>query len=645
MKGLAEFHFLHFAIAAVYLSMKNIFLTIIIFSFAKPLNAQSAETDSLIKRLTTAKEDTNKVHLYWDIGASIIYQDPQAALPYFKKGAALAMQLGFISGMEKCHNATSLAFSINAKYDSALVYINYAIPYAIEAGNIKRLGLAYLNRADVYFNLQNYAATLKDCDTAIVYAQKVRSNDGLGRIYSILNGVYRSLNQHPKALASLDKSDYYFGLSGNQQMIALNYSERAGIFIIDKDPGKAVPLITKAIVIADSLQDMENLAGYNYTLGSALLSLDKIDAAERAFSEALQDVLQTGNTRLQVLIYQSLSQVELERNNFSKAIDFGLKAYGMAKEENDRQKEQVVAATLATIYHKAGNDTAAYNFLTISSTLSDSIVRQNFSKENLQLQNSFEAKEKDRAIQLLAKDKELQQQKTKQQLLMTVAVGAVALLILIGAWMRINRNRLKQRLKELELRNQIAADLHDEVGSSLSSIHMLSQMATQPGNEATHQNILERMSSNAKETMEKMGDIVWMIKPGETEAGSLKQRMERFAYEICSAKNIEVSMQLEDLEKTKLTMDQKKNIYLIFKEAVNNAVKYSGSTKIDIKVIIQNNQLTLQVIDFGKGFDSSRVKKGNGLDNMQHRAADLKGQLQTNSASGNGTTVELKFSV
>ena len=625
--------------------MKFFSLIIYLLICAKFTTAQISESDSLINLLTTAKEDTNKVHLYWNIGASIIYQDPQGALPYFKKGAALATQLGFVSGMEKCHNATSLAFSVNAKYDSALVYINYAIPYAIKAGNTKRLGLAYLNRADVDFNLRNYAAALKDCDTAIIYAQKAGSNDALGRIYSIINGVYRSLNQHPKALASLDKSDYYFGLSGNQQMIGLNYSERAAIFIIEKDPAKAVPLISKAIAIADSLKDVENLAGNNYTLGSALLSLDKIDAAESAFSKALKYVLQTGNTRQQVLIYQALSQVELERKNFSKAIDFGLKAYGMAKKENDLQKEQVVAATLAIIYHKARNDTAAYNFLTISSTLSDSIVRQNFSEENLQLQNSFEAKEKDRSILLLAKDKELQQQKIKQQLLLTVAVSAVALLILIGAWMRINKNKLKERLKELELRNQIAADLHDEVGSSLSSIHMLSQMATTQTNDDTHKDILARMSNNAKETMDKMGDIVWMIKPGETEAGNLKQRMERFAYEICSSKNIEVNMQLDDLEKTKLNMEQRKNIYLIFKEAVNNSVKYSGTEKIEITSTIQNNQLTLLVKDFGKGFDSSIVKKGNGLDNMNHRAKDLKALLEVTSNIGSGTLVKLFMTV
>ncbi len=233
--------------------MKFFYLVFLILTFTKPAKAQNVETDSLVKSLATAKKDTNKVHLYWKIGATIIYQDPKTALLYFKKGAALATQLGFVSGMEKCHNATSLSFSVNAKYDSALVYINHAISYAISAGNIKRLGLTYLNRADIHYNLTNFAAVLKDCDTAIVYAQKAGSNDELGRIYSILNGVYRSLNQHPKALASLDKSDHYFSLSGNRQMIALNYSERAAIFMLDNQPIKAIPLLTKAIIIADSL--------------------------------------------------------------------------------------------------------------------------------------------------------------------------------------------------------------------------------------------------------------------------------------------------------------------------------------------------------------------------------------------------------
>jgi two-component system, NarL family, sensor histidine kinase UhpB len=257
------------------------------------------------------------------------------------------------------------------------------------------------------------------------------------------------------------------------------------------------------------------------------------------------------------------------------------------------------------------------------------------------IEEQYNSTKKENEITLLKKDKQLQQQQLGKQRLVMIGAAILALLALGAIVLLVNRNRLRQRMKELELRNRIAADLHDEVGSSLSSIHMLSQMATKSANDNAHKDILARMSSNARETMERMGDIVWMIKPGETEAGSLKQRMERFAYEICSSKNISASLQLDELEKVKLTMEQRKNIYLIFKEAVNNAVKYSGTEKIQVTASLHGKELILQIKDFGKGFDNNLVKKGNGLANMKHRAKESGGILRTGTAINTGTTIQL----
>ena len=88
---------------------------------------QNSETDSLVRLLATMPEDSNKVNTYWKTGVTIVYQDPLKALPYFKSGIVLSEKLGFVSGLEKCNNASSLAFTFNAKYDSALVYINKAV--------------------------------------------------------------------------------------------------------------------------------------------------------------------------------------------------------------------------------------------------------------------------------------------------------------------------------------------------------------------------------------------------------------------------------------------------------------------------------------------------------------------------------------
>lgn len=172
---------------------------------------------------------------------------------------------------------------------------------------------------------------------------------------------------------------------------------------------------------------------------------------------------------------------------------------------------------------------------------------------------------------------------------------------------------------------------------------MLSQMVAQPGNDTVNKDLLRRMSTNAKETMDKMGDIVWMIKPVDEESASLKQRMERFAYEISSNKNIETNIELNDLDKVKLSVSQRKNIYLIFKEGLNNSIKYSGTNKIDIKASSNNHELQLQVKDYGKGFEILSGK-GNGLDNMKNRAREMNGKLEILS-SAEGTNVELSIPI
>lgn len=174
---------------------------------------------------------------------------------------------------------------------------------------------------------------------------------------------------------------------------------------------------------------------------------------------------------------------------------------------------------------------------------------------------------------------------------------------------------------------------------------MLSQMANAQSSNDNQKNILHKVSSNAKETMERMSDIVWMIKPGESETGSLKQRMERFGFEICGSKNISLQMDLAALDHLKPGMEQRKNIYLIFKEAINNAVKYSGTPKIEVSSTFANGQMQVTIKDFGKGFDASKASRGNGLDNMKNRAKDLGGDLTVNSEEDGGTEVSLQLTV
>lgn len=255
-------------------------------------------------------------------------------------------------------------------------------------------------------------------------------------------------------------------------------------------------------------------------------------------------------------------------------------------------------------------------------------------------------KKKNREIELLSKNGQIKEAQLSNQRTLLIASIVLLMVTFAGVVLLVSRSRLRQRMKELELRNSIAADLHDEVGSSLSSIHMLSQIATEQNAAKIDPGyILERVSTNAYETMEKMSDIVWMVKSNGDEGQSLHMRMERFTHELCNSRQIDCHFTNGLRDELRLTMPQKKNLYLVFKEALNNAVKYSGTNKVDVQLQLDQNRVILRVKDYGKGFDIQTVAKGNGLDNMKNRAKELKGILEVSSRTGEGTEVKLHFPV
>ena len=133
---------------------------------------QNPERDSLISLIPAKKNDTTKVDLYRDIGITFIYENPPASIPYFKQAIALGKKLNFEAGLERSYAATATAYVFSGKFDSSLAYVDTAIMYANKVKDVSRQALVYLNRADVYTNLQRFNEALKDCDTAMKYAEQ-----------------------------------------------------------------------------------------------------------------------------------------------------------------------------------------------------------------------------------------------------------------------------------------------------------------------------------------------------------------------------------------------------------------------------------------------------------------------------------------
>lgn len=206
--------------------------------------------------------------------------------------------------------------------------------------------------------------------------------------------------------------------------------------------------------------------------------------------------------------------------------------------------------------------------------------------------------------------------------------------------------RLRRRNERELIRNRIARDLHDDMGSVLSTINILSTMtktkiADDPVKASEYAG---KISDNSQRMMEAMDDIVWAIKPDNDNMQKIKARMREFATNILEAKDIELDFEADEkINEVKLNMEARRDFFLIFKEAVNNVAKYAHCSKCSIHIGLHKNRLMLDVKDNGVGFDVTSADSGNGLSNMHKRAAALKGRVTVLSKPGEGTQVTLNL--
>jgi ligand-binding sensor domain-containing protein/signal transduction histidine kinase len=214
------------------------------------------------------------------------------------------------------------------------------------------------------------------------------------------------------------------------------------------------------------------------------------------------------------------------------------------------------------------------------------------------------------------------------------------------------RYRINELLKRQAIRNKIAQDLHDNVGSTLSSISVYSKVAqiqSDEGDKRELNEILGKISLTSTDMISEMNDIVWAINPRNDSMEKIVQRMESFAKPLLAACGIQYNSRYDEaIYAALLDMEKRKNFYLIFKEAINNIVKYSKATEVLVEIRMKNRRLELLVKDNGIGFDSSKMKQeqrqslsGNGLRNMKMRAAEMKADLRITSNVGQGTVIQL----
>lgn len=223
--------------------------------------------------------------------------------------------------------------------------------------------------------------------------------------------------------------------------------------------------------------------------------------------------------------------------------------------------------------------------------------------------------------------------------------------VIIFARLQVKRTLYKKQValeKELSIireRERITADLHDDVGATLSSLNIYGDLAHTIWfeNPEKSREMVGKIAGQSRELMLRMSDIIWSMKPDANGANGILPRIKNFAQELLSVKGIVAQFNIDEATVSAITNPMvRKNIILIIKEGLNNVSKYSHAVNVHILIKKEDHDLHLEIKDDGKGFEKESVSMGNGLENMERRCRQMGGSFNLITLAGQGTTITCK---
>jgi len=213
------------------------------------------------------------------------------------------------------------------------------------------------------------------------------------------------------------------------------------------------------------------------------------------------------------------------------------------------------------------------------------------------------------------------------------------ILIAITIAFSIYRVRINQLKKEQKIRTKLASDLHDDLGSTMNSVKVYASLALMDKQDK----YLFKIKESTQEAITGIRDIIWVLDDSKDAIEHLLSRISQFAAPLCEANRTLYVQEISDEARDhKLGQEERRSLYMIMKEAINNAIKYADAKKIEIEVSVKKGKPAIQINDDGKGFDTVVVNEGNGLKNMHRRAKEIKYEINIQSQPDRGTAVRLE---
>ncbi|MCO5231519.1 MAG: tetratricopeptide repeat protein [Chitinophagales bacterium] len=580
----------------------------------------------------------------------------------------------------------------DVNFDIALHIFNQAEKIAVEKKIVSSQGDLLLDKGVIYFNHSKYQEAIDVFKKAADLFKGINNVKEI-RCYYNMGYCYTYLNDYKSAL----------GIMFDGLKLAIKYNEKSSIGSLYtnisiayqniNDYDNALKYAGKSLAIKKTLNDSSGIASLYNNIGLIYTELQKYQLAIDNFKKAVQLHSELGATSLQASSLSNLSIAYGSMQNLDSALYYGKNAvrlYGKpnyldysycimlasmgdilvksghlleakeylepcnrCKENSDYEYYTFNHYSFfSSYYSKIGNYKEAYQNLNHLLAVKDSIHKESVSIENqkMSIQYEFEQKAKvdslNHKLELSKKDSIAKSYKIRMYVILSILILLIAFTVLI-----INRIKNRQHIERIvhleKMRNDIASDLHDDIGSTLSSIKIFSDLAIKQSEQGKDiKATLLHVSNLTNKIANNIREIVWSINPSNDTIEILVDHLRKIATEIIGTSEIQLIFDINIEKKdVKILPNKRRNIIMVFKEAINNARKYSNTDIINIQFNQKGSQLHLVVKDFGKGFDLNKIDRGNGLSNMEKRADEIGGKVSILSVIEKGTEISLKVSV
>ncbi|WAC09273.1 tetratricopeptide repeat-containing sensor histidine kinase [Dyadobacter pollutisoli] len=643
-----------------------------------------------------SSKDSVQIYRFLDMADEVSDVNIDSAMHYARLAHRLSIQKQMTRGEGWALLKIGDLKRYTTKPDSVEIFQNAGLAIAKKLRDHFMEGLGHLQLGQYYMFQHRYAESEKHYADALAIHFEREQSEYTAIVYSDLGLLFQSKGQYEKQVEWLLKAKRLGDKLHDKYAIASTSSNLAVAYDQLGDRKKAFENLREAIRVRKELGNKVGLSN-NYNSLARMLQKDSLSAAIGYQKLAIYYAKQTG---VKGLVAGSLSTMALlkgRQGKKSEALDLEKKAIAIFKETGDKHQEAYRSISAANFSGQIGDREAALKFFENAHNIAsqtknlsmlrdvslhkanyfkdqkdyyhayqnfrnyalykDSLIQEKTQSNIAELQLKYDTEKKDNEIALLTIDRkvrqlEIEKQKTQlanQKLMRNGIIGGTGIILLLIGFM-FNRYQLKKKIEQQELlinfRNDVARDLHDDIGSTLTSIKILSEVSLNNllKDQTKAGSYLKKITEQSSHMQQEMSDIVWSIKPDNDKLANMLVRMREFASYTLEPKNIKADFVVnQEVLLSSLNMQQRRDFFLIFKEAINNTAKYAQASSVSIVLEKAEKHLLLTVKDNGIGFNVDLVRSSNGIRNMEARAKSLSGTFHISSEQGLGTTIEVQI--